>query len=409
MHSDAKQYSRPKLRQWLGWPRIRDWWSFLVWLGACFAACWLYLESPQPNGAWSIRGIVDAGGVSLSPVETARIQKIHVKEGQQVRRGDLLVTMDMSLIAHGVSADLLNATSIETAFGDTHQDVLQAVSQRIDAIAALEANVATCRQEWERESGQLKALQDEQKRREALYTDRVIDDLTRIQLLPAIAALEKAVALYPQRIEMYEKQLTQAKTYYRNIMEWLGAEEGHPVSEAIRRRLNEEQVRTLINQARAEALLLKDAYKIIAPQDGTVSQIIGREGEVVAADIPILRLVSNSPDRIIAYLAEMQVAQVHVGQQLLVQSMNRRNLATVLATVESVSAEVHASSSLLTATGRQVPLRAQRIILRINDAHPFVGGEAVFLHAPLTGFMGMFDKIFRAEKKIPKVSGGQSS
>lgn len=409
MSSDAKHYRRPNMPWQIRRPRLRDWWTFLAWLGACFMAYWLYLESPQPESAWSIRGVIDASGVSLSPVETARIQKIHVKEGQQVHRGDELVTMDMSLIAHGVSSDLLDAIRIETAFGDTHQDVLQAVSQRLDAMAAIEANIATCRQAWERESGQLKALKDEQKRREALYADRVIDDLTRIQLLPEIAALEKAVALYPQRVDMYEKQLIQAKTYYRNIMEWLGAEEGHPVSEAIRRRLNEEQVQGLLKQARSEALLLKEAYKIIAPQDGTISQIIGREGEVVAADIPILRLISNSPDRIIAYLTEVQVGKVQAGQKLQVLGMHRSNPGTVLATVESVSAEVYTSSVTITASGREIPVRAQRAILRINGAHPFVGGESVILRAPSSGFMGRLSQLFKREKKLPEVSGGHSS
>ncbi len=409
MNSDAKRYNRPNLSWHIRRPRFRDWWTFLVWLGACFAAYWLYLGSPQPDSAWAIRGVVDAGGVSLSPVETARIQKIHVKEGQQVRRGDVLVTMDMSLIAHGVSSDMLDAIRIETAFGETHQDVLQAVSQRLDAIAAIEADVSVCRQDWEREEAQLKALKEEQKHREALYADRVIDDLTRIQLLPEIANLEKAVALYPKRIEMYDKQLAQAQAYYRNIMEWLGAKDGHPISEAIRRRLNEEQVRTLLTQARAEAVLHKEAYRIVAPYDGTVSQVLGHEGEVVAADIPILRIVSNVPDRIIAYLAEMQVGQIQVGQKLLVMGTYRQNEGKVFATVESVSSEVYTSSYIISSTGRQVPVRAQRAILRIHDAHPFVGGEAVFLRAPTTGFMGLLGQFFRMEKRLPGVPGGHSS
>ena len=409
MNGDPRQYSRPNLIWKIRRPRFRDCWTFLVWLGACFLAYWLYLETPQTDSSWSIRGIIDAGGVSLAPVETARIQKIYVKEGQQVRRGDLLVAMDTSLIAHGVSADLLDAIRIESAFGDTHQDVLQAVSQRLDAIVSLEANIATCKQDWEREKGQLNALKEEQIRREALYADRVIDDLTRLQLLPQIAALEKAGVLYPQRMDMYEKQLVQARKYYRNIMDWLGAVDDQPVSEAIRRRLNEDQVHVLLNQARAEALLVKEAYKIVAPQDGTVSQVLGREGEVIAADIPILRIVGNVPDRIIAYLAETQVGRVHVGEQLLVQSVYRNNPEKVTATVESVSSEVSASSFVISTTGRQVPVRAQRAILRIRDTHPFVGGETVFLRAPQNGLMSILSKIFKMEKRLPGTSGGHSS
>ncbi|OGV57187.1 MAG: hypothetical protein A2283_20995 [Lentisphaerae bacterium RIFOXYA12_FULL_48_11] len=408
MDGKKKNFTRPNLGWRLSWLRIRDGWPFLVWVAACFACIWLYQISPHPDSSSCIRGIIDAAGVSISPVETARIQKIHVTNGQQVHRGDLLVEMDTSLIAHGVSSDLLDAIRIETAFGDTHQDVLQAVSQRLDAISAIEAEIAVCRQEWEREGGQLKALQEEQKHREALYADRIIDDLTRIQLLPEIAALTKAVALYPQRVAMYEKQLAEAQKYYRNIMEWLGAEEGRPVSDAIRRRLNEEKVKELLTQARAEALLLKEAYRIRAPQDGTVSEILGREGQVVASDIPILRLVGNSPNRINAYMGEAQVDQVRVGQQLLVQSTFRRNQAKVLATVESVSPEVSTSAAVLSSTGRSVPLRAQQVILRINGPHTFLGGEVVLLRVPSAGFMGILEAMFGMKKKSPNASGGHS-
>lgn len=403
-----KAYGRSAAR-WRRGLKILDSWPFFVWLGACIACVWLYYENPRPQSAAYIRGLVDAADVSLAAVETARIQKIHVKEGQEVRVGDLLVEMDTSLIAHGVTADGLDAIRIETAFGDTHQDVLQAVSQRQDAIASIEAEIAACRQEQARESAQLESLQKEQKRRQELHADRLIDDLTRLELLPDIAALEKAVALYPSRLAMYEKQLAAAQTYHRNILKWLGAEEGGSVSDAIRRRLDEEQVQRLIRQAKEEAELHRKAYQIRASRSGVVSQIFCREGEVVSADMPILRLVDHSPERIIAYLEEAQVAQIRVGQELYVQSMYRPTPATVVATVESVSAEVNSPIFVLSPTGRQNPLRAQRAILRIQAPHSFVGGEAVVIRAPWTGFMGLLERVLGGRRPAISVAGEVSS
>lgn len=387
------------------WSQTKLRWPFLVWLAACFAAISLYRASPYMGGMSLFRGVVDAEAVALAPVETARIAEIHVVEGQVVRRNDDMVTMDASLVAHGVTADLLDAQRIETAFGDTLQDLIQAVSQRQDAISSIEAELAACRQDWEREQGLLGALRREQERRETLYADGVIDGLTRSEFLPELEALERAVASYPPRIAMYEQQLADAQQYYRAIVEWLGldVDAGPSLIDAVQRRLDAGKVRELVEQARREAVLLKDAYTIRAPQDGIVTQIRAKRGEVVSADVPILRLVAASPKRIIAYLEESQVAQLYEGRQLLVEGAYRRYTAT--AVVETVSAEILVDAIHITADGREVPFRAQRSTLRFVGPHPFIAGETVFLKPPPEGGLSLYDRVVQALGRLPRALG----
>lgn len=405
MNDGFRSYQRQDLRWRLTSERFLGRWPLLVWLAACLLCAWLYRRNPQPDSEVFIRGMVDAEAVSVAPVETARIRRIHVSEGQRVAKGALLVEMDTSLVAYGVSSDLLDAIRIETAFGDTHQDVLQAVSQRLDAIAAIEAEIAACRQDWDREQGQLDALRTEQQRRDDLHRQRLIDDLTRMQLLPEIAALEKAVVLYPDRLRMYEKQLGEARTYYRNMIDWLGAGEGEPISDAIRRRLDEGNVKALLARARDEAKLQSQAYELRATHDGTVSEIYCREGDVAAADLPILRLTTHAPRYIRAYLTETQVAGLRIGQPLEVQASYRANGEAVLATVESISPEVTSTAYTLSTTGRTMPMRTQRATLRIRSPHGFVGGEAVFMREPGAGWAGLLENL-PGQRRRPRAEGG---
>lgn len=366
-------------RRWLS---VKNSWPFLVWLAACGACFWLFRTAPLWPGGDVIRGIVDAEAVTVAPVETARIKHVRVREGQRVERGDVLVEMDTSLIAHGVTADLIDALRIESGFGDTHQDVLQAVSQRRDAADALRSEIAACRQEWKREEAELAALRAEQARRDALRARQIIDDLTCTERAADLAALEGAVAQYPTRIAMYEQQLEAAETYYRHIMEWVGATAGEPLSEAISRRINEGQGRTLLRQAREEAETYQRAYTLRAPRASTVAAVLRNPGDVATADVPILRLVRTTPERILALLDETQVARLQPGMRVRLESMNRPVPVTAEAVVDSLSPEVYAAAYSLSPTGRSIPLRAQRALLRFVGPHPFIGGEGVYICPP---------------------------
>lgn len=379
--TDARYRRTVRRRLW--WSRLASRWPFLVWLLACGGVAALYLRFPTPDSTYVVKGMVDAEAVSVSPVETARIESVAVRPGQRVQAGDLLVTMDPSLIAHGVTADVIDMISIRTAFGDTHQDVLQAVSQRLDAIAAVEVEIGQCRQDWAREEAELKALSQEQARRDALRGQGLLDELVRVELLPAIANLERAVAEYPKRMRTLERQLNDAQEYYRNIVEWLGQGEGEPVSEAIQRRLKEPEIMAILDTAEQQARLHREAYELRAPIDGVVSVVNYRPGDVVVAGVPLLRISVEHPTRIVGFLSDSQVAGLGVGDRVSVRSANRVLDGEVAATLTDLSHEIDATAYQLDSSGRPIPLRARRAYFEIDGHHLLVGGEVVYLKPEL--------------------------
>lgn len=408
MNSHQRDFARPRLRS--HWRarlyRTTRQWPILVWIAGCVLCAYLHHKSPHPESDVLINGTVDPEAVSISPVETARIKSIHVTPGQRVNKGDVLVDMDTALVAHGSTADMLDAIGIESSFGDTHQDLLQAISQRYDIVADLEGDIAFCRQEWERELAERDALREEQARRQKLHQNRVIDSLTLNELRPALAAVEKAVVAYPLRISLYEKQLENAKALQKGIMDWLQMKEGDTISDAISRRLDEKNVFSIVAQAKSEAALLTMAYKLIAPKDGVVSEILCQEGEVIASDIPILRIVTTAPKFIQVNLGENQVSSIQPGEKYVVHSLYRHTPALVMAQVEYVSPAVHQSIIADAFTGKDVVVRAQKATLRILDEHAFIGGEAVQIRARSGRFEQFMDRVFGTPGQAAPMSGG---
>ena len=397
MNNGAAQQGRfTAHRHWrVRWSRLKLHWPVLVWVAACLAAFWLYHSNPATFSEKGIKGVVDAETVSLASVEVARIRAIRAAAGQTVKRGDVLVEMDTSMIARDVTADLLDAITIDTAFGDTHQDILQAVSQRLDAIAAIESDLALCQQEYEREKAELAALEAEQSRRQQLHRDRLIDELTSNELQPSVQALRKAVRLYPERLATFGRQLESARTSYRHIADWLAYREGDSISQAVSRHLDEEKVRSIIERVKSEASLRAEAYQLRAPRDGVVADVLRREGDVVGPELPIIRMVTAAPVRITAYVEEARLLDLRIGEQVDVVSMFRRNDTPIKATVRSVSTDIGASAYVISGTGRPLPLRARRAMLVIDGTHDLLGGEYVYLHPRDDTWRGWFDRMPR--------------
>jgi len=56
--------------------------------------CWALLMSGCGRGAGMVQGETDATHVDISPKVSGRVDSIYVREGDMVRRGQLLATLD---------------------------------------------------------------------------------------------------------------------------------------------------------------------------------------------------------------------------------------------------------------------------------------------------------------------------
>jgi HlyD family secretion protein len=380
------------------WQRIRTSWFGVVWLAISLVTYVLHQRSVESAGGANIKGMVESDAISVSAVDTGRILTINVTEGQQVKKGDILVQLDSVLMENDVTADRIDAVRVRTDVDVARLNVIQTVNEHRDVMLAVEEELAACRQEWRREQAELASLKTEQVRRDTARSNGYIDELVRAELLPSIAALEKAVAEYPVRIAGYEKRKTEAELSHRNVMEWLGTTKDEPVSAAMDRRLNTSAVHELLAQADAGAVRAKDVSALSSPCDGIVSLVRNKAGDVAVVGIPIIRIVPQTLRRITAYLPPDQVRQLALNAQVDVRPANRPASMPATAQVVSISPEIDMTAGQVSMTGTVVPIRAQRISLTLLGAHDFIGGEAVYVSPVRASWLARLATLFQNQE-----------
>jgi len=88
------------------WKRLPNRWPFLIWVGAVVLAVFLFSRGGQMGG---MTGSVRSSRQIIAPLEDSRIKAIHVELGQEVRKGDLLVEMDTTVLDAEMAVEQLQA------------------------------------------------------------------------------------------------------------------------------------------------------------------------------------------------------------------------------------------------------------------------------------------------------------
>jgi len=440
-------WSHPRLL----WSRLLHSWPLVVWLAAAAAVAVLYSKHARFGG---MAGVLLTVPEPVAPLATARLVSLAVERGETVRAGQLLATMDTSLVDAEVAIDEARLLEAEGAIAGYQQNILvllhdfdEAVSEAEERIVAAtareqdmarlvrqfdmavlsaEAEVADLAVREQRDTAELAELAAEQLRREALLAKRLLDEQTARELRPAIAALTQTVAAYPPLRDVRQRQLASAKnqrdetrnslaaypalmgTHKRRLADaikerdetrkWLRLGEGEDASAAIRQKM---ATRTAILKAnRARLALKRNTYVLRATRDGVVSRIFHEAGDVIAAGEPILRLVGQRSSRVVGFLPEIHLTDLSVGQKTSVwRGTGRREKVT--AVVTSIAPEVQSLPGRISPIPGQ-PLRGRRVILTITDPHDFVPGETVQVRTEGTSWLGVdgyVARLFGTRKK----------
>jgi multidrug resistance efflux pump len=405
-------------------------WPLAIWLAAAIAAAALYSKHARFGG---MTGVLMTVAEPVAPLATARLVSLAVERGEAVKAGQLLATMDTSLVDAAIAIDEARLLEAEGAIAGYQQNILVLVHDFDKAVTAAEEGITAAKARKQdlvrllrqseatvldaeiklaelaakekRDTAELAELQEEQHRREVLLSKRLIDEQSARELRPAIAALSPTVAVYPSLLDVLKRQLAASERQrdelrdslaaYPAIMKihkkrladaikkhdearkWLRLDDDEDASAAIRQKM---ATRTAILKANNARLALKrNAYVLRATRDGVVSRIFHEAGDVIAAGEPILRLVGQRSSRIVGFLPEIHLTDLSVGQEVSVWRGTGSG-ARVTAVVSSIAPEVQSLPSRVSPIPGE-PLRGRRVILSITDDHDFVPGETVQVRA----------------------------
>ena len=366
---------------------------------------------------------VEADIVQVSPKVAAYVNKVHVKDNQQVKKGDLLVELDprdyearlaqaraqlqaaeaqrgqatagVALTRRTTTAGSSQATSnIQTARSNVDQARAAAVArksgiaQAASTVKTAEANLAQTRAQVPQAQANLQFAQIEFNRRQELFnrgdvSKQTLDQATtNLQTAQAqLDAANKAVEAAASRIAEARANVNVAEENYRQSVAQINVAQSQVNESAGRQQdaeaaperiaVNEAQIGTAEGQiaqaqaaVRAAELDLSNT-KIFAPEDGLITRKTVQEGQLVQPGAALMAL-TQSDVWVTANFKETQLDRMQVGQSVEIKVDAYPN-TKFKAHIDSFQAGTGARFSVLppeNATGNYVKV-VQRIPVKI--------------------------------------------
>lgn len=230
------------------------------------------------NSEMLIQGEVDTKTVDLSSKITGRVKKLHVKKGDIVKAGQLLITLDTPDILakadqSGAALELAQAQKEEVDNGARHEQIDMALNSLRQA-----------------QAGQILA-QKTYNRMNKLHSEGVI----------ATQKLDEARAQYQSSTEA----MRVAKSNYQMYST------GSRFEDKLSASANVKRARGAVSETSS---YLKE-NRIKSPMSGQITDISVEEGELVGAGYPIVSVVSVDDDWVVFNLREDLLSKIKIGSE----------------------------------------------------------------------------------------------
>ena len=250
----------------------------LVVLGViAFIIYGLYLAN-RPVTA-PLQGQIDGRYIDISPKIVGRIAKLHVREGDAVKQGDLLVTLDSPEIQAKVS----QAEAVRGA---------AAARQQLVDVGVRQEEVRTARANWERAVAAADLAEATFKRIDALYKDGLVsqqrDDEVRTAYRSALDGVNAARAQYDLTLNGFRKEERAA-----------AAETTRGAGAAVQ-----------------EVGALAADISLKSPISAEVDKIVLHQGELAPPGFPIVSLVNLDDVWAVFNLREDELASVKIDTRI---------------------------------------------------------------------------------------------
>lgn len=250
-------------------------------------------------GPASGSGVVEAEGIDLASRLSARVRQVHVKEGQEVPAGAVIVTLECDehearlaealARLEGARAQVLGAKSQALAArgqSSAAQASIQAVGAQLGALSAQQELAA-------RDASRMEAMGEY-----AALSSRDRAKVTASELLERqkAAAASEIVSRRQAGAASAQAQAAQAQV--------LAAERGVAALEAVAK----------------SAQLMVDECTVRAPRAGVLERVYYEQGELVMMGSLVARLVDPQVANVTFYLANADVDAARVGMRAQVRA-----------------------------------------------------------------------------------------
>jgi len=263
-----------------------------------------YLLSTDRSGDVQLIGTVDANEVVVSSRIPGRIQKLLVDEGDDVKAGQLIATIesqDLAAATNAAKASTLSQQYKLQEMSDTQRQTQGSTSsQLINAQAQLRAAKATLVQAQANYEHQ----QADTTRTVALAKQGVMSEQARDEAVTSLNADKAAVDAAQENVSAAEASVRLARA---NMIQADAAAKTVAAT-----RSDVQNAQALLDQAQ----VTQGYSQILAPVSGKVNVRAARQGEVVAAGTPIVTITDLTQTWIYAPLPETEADAVQVGDSL---------------------------------------------------------------------------------------------
>lgn len=295
-------------------------------------AVWYFvLRQPavDPN-VIKLSGRIEGDDAAVSAKVSGRIREIHVREGDQVKTGQLIAVIDDEQVRARENQERSMVQQAEARVASVRQQIAVLTAQlessdtgvdqaRIDAqgrVSQAEADVAHAEAQLAKEEANLKQARYDEERYVRLASDGDVPERTGHQARSAAESHTAAVQAARKQVEAARAARLIAQSNLSNVAMRSSN------STAIRQQI----IQAEADVAAAEAEVLKararlaeveadrNDLQIVAPFEGTVATRTAEPGEVITAGTPVITLVNLSTVYLRGFIPEGEIGRVRAGQ-----------------------------------------------------------------------------------------------
>lgn len=265
----------------------------------------------RDNGPLVVYGTIEARNIEAGSREGGRIAEVRVREGDSVKRGDVLVRLETPELearleqARGALA-LARATLAKMEAGSRPEDIAEArAAAAADAAGFRAAEVAESRAQLDRAQAELVNTELKLGRTRELRTQDLVPQQALDDAQAAQRSAHAAVDAARRAVSAAEGRLAAARAVTARV------ESGFRAEDVDAARADVLRAQGAVHEAEAR-LAERD---VRAPADAVVEVLDVRPGDLVAAGRPVVRLLEAGQLYIMVYVPETRIGAVSTGEQ----------------------------------------------------------------------------------------------
>src|ERR1700730_17442658 len=253
--------------------------AIVLFLAVLFGAATLYFFLYTEGGCGlTLRGLVDANQVVVSPKVQGILERLNVDEGSKVRAGELIARLDTAELDANVEADQASVANLRAQLAQSQSNYQMALTETAGDLAGAEARLRVAKAQLEQSQSQLERIQSDYQKTKTLSTQGVSARQDLDHWSADVRTQQATVSAQAEQVRAAEADLVhaQAGQYRKSAAE-----------SAV------ESTKAQLHNAESELDAAKSRLSythVVAPISGVISVLVARQGEIVGPSAPIATL-----------------------------------------------------------------------------------------------------------------------